>query len=177
MVKLFGERIFLSVLERSHCKTLFEEFEYDFETKTEQLNMGLSIEKSDEWFDDIQKKQGTIHLRLGIFLHNGEVIGDIALQDIDWKNRSADLGMGFAKLANRGKGYGKEAINLLLDHAFFNLGLERISANTLEHNLAAQKSLEQLGFVLEGRQRKAVYFAGKKYDKLNYALLAEEYRK
>ena len=36
--------------------------------------------------------------------------------------------------------------------------------------------MEKAGFNLEGRERKAVYFAGKKYDRLNYALLKEEYK-
>jgi len=53
--------------------------------------------------------------------------------------------------------------------------MERITANTLEINIPAQKSLEKSGFVLEGRERKAFYFGGKRYDKLNYGLLAEEY--
>ena len=56
------------------------------------------------------------------------------------------------------------------------LSMERITANTLEINISASKSLERLGFALEGRERKAVYFGGKQCDKLNYGLLAEEYR-
>jgi len=83
--------------------------------------------------------------------------------------------MGIAKIGNRNKGYGLEAIRLILDHGFNNMGLERITGNTLEINKASIKVMEKAGFILEGRERKAVYFRGKKYDRLNYALLAEEY--
>ena len=61
-------------------------------------------------------------------------------------------------------------------YGFNNQGFERIVATTLEINKPAQKMLEKLGFVLEGRERKAVYFKGEKFDKLNYGLLINEYR-
>lgn len=51
------------------------------------------------------------------------------------------------------------------------MGLERISANTLEVNIGAQKSLEKCGFILEGRERKSTYLNGRKYDKLCYSIL------
>jgi RimJ/RimL family protein N-acetyltransferase len=175
MVKLEGKRIYLGTLEKEHCKILFEEFEYDFVNKTEQLNVGHSIETADEWFEQIKKEQGKSHIRLGIFLNDGKIIGDITLQDIDYKNRVCSIGMGMSKLEYRNKGYGKEATKILLNYGFNNIGLERITANTLEMNISAQKSLEKIGFILEGKERKAVYFGGKRYDKYNYGILKEEY--
>ena len=175
MIKLQGENIYLAVLERKDCKKLYEDFEYDFENSAEPLYIGQSLEKSDEWFDEIQKLQGKENIRLGIFLNGGTVIGDVALQSIDEKNRSCSIGMGMSKLEYRNKGYGKEAVKLILDYGFNNYGMERITANTLEINISAQKSLEKLGFTLEGRERKAVYFGGKRYDRLNYGLLIEDY--
>jgi len=53
--------------------------------------------------------------------------------------------------------------------------MERITAETLEVNFAAQKALEKCGFVLEGRGCKAVYFLGRRMDALHYGLLAEEW--
>jgi RimJ/RimL family protein N-acetyltransferase len=177
MVKLQGERIYLGTLEKEHCKKLWDDFEYDFISRTEQLNIGQSIEKVEEWFEQIKKEQGNSHIRLGIFLNNGTIIGDIALQDIDKNNRSCSIGMGMSKLEYRNKGYGKEAVKLILEYGFNNYGLERITASTSEVNIPAQKSLEKLGFKLEGKERKAIYFAGKKYDRYIYGILYEEYWK
>ena len=175
MLKLQGKNVYLAVLERKDCKVLYEDFEYDFDNPSEMLHIGHSVEKSNEWFDEIQKLQGRENIRLGIFLNNGTVIGDIALQGIDDKNRSCSIGMGMAKIENRNKGYGKEAIRLILEYGFKNLGMERITASTLEINISAQKSLEKSGFKLEGRERKAVYFGGKRHDRLIYGILAGEY--
>lgn len=176
MLKLVGSDIYLSVLEKEHCRQVWEEFEYDFEAKTEPLHMGHSVCKSESWFDEIQKVQGEKHIRLGIFLNNDDtVIGDVALQDIDWKNRSCSIGLGITKKEFRSKGYGTEAVIIMLEYGFNNIGLERIFANTLEQNKGAQKALEKSGFILEGRERKAVYFAGQRWDRLNYAILREDF--
>jgi len=175
MLKLKGKNIYLATLEKEHCKKLWDDFEYDFDMLTEPLNIGHSSNKAEIWFDEIQRDQGKKHIRLGIFLLDGTVIGDIALQDIDWRNRSCSIGMGISKMEYRSKGYGTEAVRIILDYAFNNLGIERVTANTLEQNLAARRSLEKNGFVLEGRERKAVYFAGRKWDRLNYAILSEEF--
>ncbi|MDR0273384.1 MAG: GNAT family N-acetyltransferase [Clostridiales bacterium] len=175
MLKLQGEKIYLAVMEKADCRKVWEDFEFDFENQTEPLNIGHSVEKADEWFDEIQKLQGNQNLRLGIFLNN-EIIGDVALQNIDIKNRSCSIGIGIAKIENRNKGYGREAIVLILKYAFKHFGMERVCANSLEINISAQKILEKAGFKLEGRERKAVYFGGKKYDRIHYGLLAEEFK-
>lgn len=174
-MKLQGKDIYLDTLERKDCHVLWHDNEYDFAHPNEALNLGLSEEKADEWFESIQKAQGKSHLRLGIFLPSGKVIGDIALQDIDWKNRNCTIGMGFAKLESRCMGYGKQALRLMLSHGFGSLGLERISANTLCTNIAAQKSLVRCGFILEGTERKAVYQNGCYYDRMCYAILKADY--
>lgn len=175
MVKLQERDIYLSTMEREDCRIIWEDFEYDFSHPTEYLNIGYSVERSDDWFNEIQKDQGTKSVRLGIFLNNGMVIGDVALQEINPINRSCSIGMGIAKIMYRSKGYGKQAVKMMLWYAFNQMGLERVSANTLEVNIPAQICLEKLGFVLEGRERKAVFVNGNKYDRLCYGMLKDEF--
>ncbi|MBQ6786410.1 MAG: GNAT family N-acetyltransferase [Lachnospiraceae bacterium] len=174
-MRLQGEKIYLAVLERKDCKKLWNDFEYDLENPTEEFNIGHSDEKADGWFDEIQQLQGKQNVRLGIFLKDGTVIGDVALQNIDQKNRSCSVGIGIAKIENRANGYGREAVQLMIDYGFRYLGMERITANTLEMNIGAQKVIERCGLTLEGRERKAIYLNGNKYDRLCYAILKEEY--
>ena len=103
------------------------------------------------------------------------MIGDIALQDIDRVNRKCSVGMGIAQIANRSKGYGRQAVELLLQYGFEFMGMERIYANTLDINIGAQKSLEKCGFQLEGIERESVYRNGQKHNRLLYAILKSEY--
>ena len=175
MSKLHGEKVYLDTLEREHCRKINEDFEYDFDNPAEPFIVGYSSENSDDWFTEIQKLQGNRHIRLGIFLPDGTVIGDIALQDLDWKNRSCSIGYGLTKLEYRGKGYTTDAAKTILRHGFSFVGMERISSSTQEFNIGSQRVLEKCGFVLEGRERKAIYFLGKNFDRLNYGLLKEEW--
>ncbi len=176
MIRLTGARVYLATLEREDCRAIWRDSEYDFDNIVEPFQIGLSIEKADAWFDDIQRLQGNTNVRLGVFLHDGAVIGDAALQGIDRESRACSLGMGFSRLEYRGRGYGVEAARLILGYAFGYLGLERVSAETLEPNTAARRSLEKLGFVLEGRLRKAQYLGGQRVDRLCYGLLKEEFK-
>lgn len=175
MVSLHGEKVTLATLEREDCKKVWEDTEYNFEQLTEQFIIGRSSANADEWFNEIQKVQGYTHIRLGIFLPDDIVIGDIALQDLDWQNRSCTLGYGLTKLEYRNKGYATDAVKTILQYGFCHLGLERISSSTQENNIGSQRVLEKCGFTLEGRERKAKYFAGRRHDRLIYGLLADEY--
>lgn len=177
MIKLHGKDIYLAALERKDCRRICEDNEYDFGNPFEPTLFGWSVENSDGWFDEIQRLlKSDVNIRFGIFLNDGAVIGDVALQGIDRRNRSCSLGIGIAKMEYRSRGYGTQALNLILEYGFNNQGFERITAGTLEINIPTQKVLEKLGFVLEGRERKAVYFRNNKFDILNYSLLVDEYK-
>ena len=77
------------------------------------------------------KLQENRDIRLGIFKNDGTVIGDVALQDIDRVNRKCSVGMGMAKIENRAKGYGRQAVMLMLNYAilkeeFLAMGYEKL---------------------------------------------------
>ena len=170
-----GKQVYLAAMEKEQCVQYMREDEYDFENVTEALHVGHSPQNGEAWYEEIQKCQGGTHVRLGIFLCEGTLVGDVALQDIDKWNRSCTLGCGLTKLAYRGKGYATDAVRTILAYGFDNLGLERISASTVQHNIGARRSLEKCGFRQEGILRGASYFAGKRHDKILYGLLREEW--
>lgn len=175
MIELRGEKIILHTLEREHCRELWEAYEPADPVPTEPLNPGLSVEGADKWFEQIQAKQGKEQVYLGVFTPDGEVIGDIQLSNIDWRHRTASIGLSIARRADRGRGYGRDATVTLLRYAFRHLDLHRVSAAIATHNAAAQRVLETCGFVQEGRARGAIYCAGRRYDQLGYGLLREEF--
>ena len=106
MVKLQGKDVYLATLEKRDCRKLHEDFEYDFGNPHKPLFMGFeSAEKSDDFFDEIQRTlREQTQIRLGIFLNDGAVVGEIAFKDIDKTHRSCSVGMAFAKIENRNKG-------------------------------------------------------------------------
>ena len=177
MIELCGEKVVLRTLEREHCRRLWESYELAEPVPSEPLRPGLSVEGADKWFEDMQTKQGREQVYLGVFTRDGHLIGDIQLANINWQQRTATMGLSIACRQDRGKGYGSDAARVLLRYAFEHLDLYRVSAATSACNVAGQRSLEKCGFIREGCERRAVYVAGRRWDRLTYGLLREDYEK
>jgi RimJ/RimL family protein N-acetyltransferase len=175
MIHLRGERVALRALERQDCRYLWQRYEIDEPLPAEPPRVGLSVEGAEAWFEEIQAKQGSEHVHLGIVSTDGELLGDIQVANIDWRARTATLGCGIALRANRGCGYGTDAARAILRYGFEELDLYRIEASTAEFNAAARRSLEKLGFSEEGRRRRAIYRNGRRWDGFVYGLLREEF--
>jgi len=175
MIELRGSLVTLRVLERDDCRQLWAAYEPATPQPTEPLHVGLSVEGADTWFAEMQADQEKGRLHLGIFTLDGRLVGDIQLSSIDWRNRTAELGVGIALASDRGQGYGREATHLLLGYAFDHLDLARVGASVLEYNNAAVRALERSGFVAEGRDRAAVFIDGQRHDRLRFGLLRQEY--
>ena len=84
MVEISGQLVVLRPLEREHCRLLWEGFEPELPLPTEALNVGMSIEGVDSWYEDIQSKQGKSQVYLGIFTLEGDLVGDMQIANIDY---------------------------------------------------------------------------------------------
>jgi len=107
----------------------------------------------------------------------GVYIGQISLHKIDWKNNNAELGIVIGNKEYWGKGYGTEAINNLLDHAFNQMNLYKIYLRVFEHNQRGMRCYEKCGFKEEGRLRKGHFYDGKYHDVILMGLLKDEFEK
>jgi len=76
---------------------------------------------------------------------------------------------------NRGKGYGREAVRLLVGELFRDAGLERVGATCDVENLASSRLLERLGFRLEGTMRSALFHHGRWHDVRVYGVTRSEW--
>ncbi|OGJ57258.1 hypothetical protein A3H90_02445 [Candidatus Peribacteria bacterium RIFCSPLOWO2_02_FULL_55_36] len=101
-------------------------------------------------------------------------IGNIALQNITPIHGNAELAIFIGDKDFWGKGYGKEACRLLIEHGFAALNLHRIWVGTAHTNIGMQKIAESLGMKYEGRHRDAVYKNGGYRDALVYSRLSTD---
>lgn len=102
-------------------------------------------------------------------------IGNIKLGPINWIHRYASIGLLLGDSKKRGKGFGHEAVALVLDHAFKQLGLHKVTAGAYDDHDASLALFTRMGFVVEGRQRGHLYREGVYHDKVVMGLLSEEY--
>jgi len=102
-------------------------------------------------------------------------IGNIKLGPINLMHRYASLGILIGDPSFRGKGFAREAIELVLKHAFTQLGLNKVTAGAYTDHVACLELFKRLGFSVEGRQRNHLYREGAYHDKVLMGLLREEY--
>ena len=89
-------------------------------------------------------------LRLVISSFENEPLGLIDIFDFDFKNKRAGVGIIIKNEINRDKGYGREALQLLINYSFSHLGLHQLYCNISEDNKASVKLFNNLGFVNVG---------------------------
>jgi RimJ/RimL family protein N-acetyltransferase len=78
--------------------------------------------------------------------------------------------------SERGKGYGPEAVTIMVDYLFLSRDLVRIQATTDLRNKASQSLLEKIGFKREGTLRKSYFVRGEWTDCHLYSILREEWK-
>ena len=106
-------------------------------------------------------------------LDGGELVGACSLFDISERNRSAVLGIWIGR-PFWDRGYGTEAVRTLCRLAFDELNLRRLSLSVYESNPRAHRAYEKVGFVDEGRSRRAQLVEGRFVDEIHMGLLAGE---
>lgn len=102
-------------------------------------------------------------------------IGRCLLFSIDWVNRHAMLGIFIGEKSLWNKGYGQEAVTLLLDYAFTLLNLNSVMLGVLAYNERAIQCYKKVGFKEIGRRRQARLIGGQSYDGILMDILAEEF--
>jgi RimJ/RimL family protein N-acetyltransferase len=121
-----------------------------------------------------RERPNSIHLMIRI-LADDQAIGFISLGGINWVHGSAWVGIGIGDPAFWSKGYGTEAMQLLLHYAFDELNLYRVSLNVFEYNERAVRSYVKSGFVVEGRARRMFVREGRRWDFIYMGILRDEW--
>jgi RimJ/RimL family protein N-acetyltransferase len=99
------------------------------------------------------------------------IVGYVQIIEIDAVHRSAKLGMRIGNAADRGQGYGSDALRLAIHYCWNHLNLSRISLGVFGSNEPAIRFYSALGFETEGRQRQALFIDGAWIDFVLMGLL------
>jgi RimJ/RimL family protein N-acetyltransferase len=106
---------------------------------------------------------------------DNKLIGGMGLEIVDWAARDSFVFIFIGERENWGKGYGSDAMRLLLQFAFLEMNLRRVSLGVFEYNPRAIRSYEKIGFCHEGRMRKYLKHEGQRWDLLSMGILREEW--
>lgn len=174
---IIGERVRLRALERADLPFFVVWLNDPEVTENLVVDIPLSLAQEENWFNSITAgPREEQPLAIEIRGDSGWVfIGDVSLFNINWINRSAELGILIGEKTCWSRGYGREAIELMLRHGFEHLNLNRIYLRVYDSNPRGIRCYEHAGFVHEGRMRQGVYKNGAYRDVLMMAVLRSEW--
>ncbi len=105
----------------------------------------------------------------------GHLIGGISMGNIRrGVAQTAHIGYWMGE-AHAGRGLMRAAVELVLDHAFERLRLNRIEAACIPSNERSIRVLEKAGFTREGLLRSYLKINGAWHDHILYAMTADDY--
>ncbi len=174
---IYGKRIRLRGIEREDIPRLTAWFNDPEVTRGLLTYYPIAVWQEEGWFESL-KKLPREERPLMIEVREGEdwiPIGDCNFHEINWRVRSAELGIAIGEKAYWNQGYGTETMELLLRFGFETLNLNRIFLKVHETNRRAIRAYEKAGFVHEGRMRQAHYTRGKYEDILWMSVLRSEW--
>ena len=102
------------------------------------------------------------------------VVGSLHLAGARVKDRCASLGIALGR-EHVGRGYGTDAVQVILGYAFREMGLHRVQLQVSPFNFAGVRAYEKAGFVEEGRRRSVVWHDGRWYDEVMMSILEDEW--
>ena len=171
---LKSKRIILESLKESDLHILFK-WMNDRDLRLFNSNYyPVSEEQHKNWFENLQNKKDTFFFTIRL-LETNELIGTCQLHSLNWIYRSAELQIRIGEKQYQNKGFGSEVLKLLLNFAFNDVNLKRISLHVFSTNSRAIHFYEKNGFKKEGILRKAAYIDGSYIDTIIMSILDEDH--
>ncbi|WP_211654149.1 GNAT family N-acetyltransferase [Planococcus alpniumensis] len=173
-MKLINERIYLRPVEAEDAQLFLnhtedEEIRYMTGTKAR-----FSVEQIKDHIEQIQQDDSRYDFTICLNATD-QMIGELSVLDIDLGNQSAGFRITMNAMALTGKGYGTEAIELVLKFVFNELKLNRLQLEVFSHNERGIRAYEKNGFKREGVLREALHYNGMFSDEIIMAIIRRDY--
>jgi ribosomal-protein-alanine N-acetyltransferase len=170
---LVGPTLYLRPLERADAALLTRWFNDPAVKRSLWIHRPLTLEHEEASIEKLTSDVNT--LMLGIARQDDDrMIGMTGLQQIDFKDRNAELAIVIGEAEEWGRGLGTEATRLVVGHAFGTMNLHRIWLQVFEDNARAIGAYEKVGFRREGLLRQALFREGRYWDVAMMGILREE---
>ncbi len=167
---LRGDRIRLEPLGEEHLDPYYKQMdEPELDRMTGTHGDTPSREAIQAWLASRPTQKGRLDLAI-VEESSNELAGEIVLNDLSAENESISMRLWLG--ANyRDRGYGSEAIRLVIAYAFDVVKLHRVSLEVYAFNARAIRAYERCGFEVEGRLRHALLWEGERHDALIMGIL------
>lgn len=176
---IIGKRVRLRAIEKDDLPSFVVWLNDPEVRRNLLLYQPLSMGQEEQWYVDILKEPVDeqplcIDIKVG---ENWEHAGNVSFMQLNQHDRSAEIGIFIGRKDFWNKGYGCDAIRLMIGHGFNDLNLNRIYLRVYETNPNGVHCYEKAGFTHEGRLREARFHEGRYIDMLMMSILKSEWSK
>lgn len=124
--------------------------------------------------EDEKNQQEILHFAIRL-IADERLVGFLRFHHIEWNHGIAWIKMGIASPADRGHGYGSEALQLAARYAFDELNMRRLQIHIPSYNIKGMELVRKFGFCEEVRRREAYLTAGQRWDAVLFGLLRSDW--
>lgn len=146
---LFTKRLKINLVNYKNAETIMGWANNAATKKFSFFREKITIEKELAYIKRMRESSTNI-LMLIIDVLSNKPIGTVGLHEIDWFNNNARLGIIIGSADCQNKGYGKEAINAVLEIAFKKLGMHQIYLHVFKGSNKSIGIYSKIGFHLGG---------------------------
>lgn len=176
---LEGDKVTLRTVEREDVEFLQQAMN-DAQVWRPALDIEpMNQEQATEFFEDVISDSTDVHC---LVCNGEEPLGLVSLTGSqygpDETSRSRDVELAYwITPEQHEQGYGSDAVARMVEYAFEDQNLRRVSARLGSFNDDSIGLLESLGFEHEGTLRQAAWYHGEYHDMLWYGLLCDEWQR
>ena len=160
---LIGERIYLRAPQHSDAALLANYFNDAAVNQWLHAHRPLSPEMEAARLEEMTKSQDDVLFAI-VRRETNDLLGLTGLHELNFRHRTAELGILIGDKTAWGQGFGTEATQLQLKYAFETLNLHRVELDVQAENARAIRAYEKAGFVKEGVKREAYWGSGSWQD-------------
>lgn len=168
---MLSEQVRLRALRKEDAKLLYE---WIIDRELVILNSPyhpVSETDHEAWVERMMNKSSDLVIFVIEEVKCSTSIGTCQLLNINWRYRSAELQIRIGDPSHHGKGYGSEAVQLLIEFGFKDLNLHRIYLHVFATNNRAIRAYEKCGFCREGILKEAAFIDGEWVDVIIMGLI------
>lgn len=133
-----------------------------------------SVEEHRHWFEDMFKGEDYYPFSIRTLVED-RLVGLLVIKEIMWQARHCSFFIGIGDPSERGRGYGSDAVRVLLRYAFLEMNLNRVGLEVMAYNTDAIRAYQAAGFHSDGHLRAFVYRDGVYYDVRMMSILRSEW--
>ncbi|MBW2030719.1 MAG: GNAT family N-acetyltransferase [Deltaproteobacteria bacterium] len=172
---LSGQRVYLRAFEERDIPR-WQQWFNDSEV-TAEMEKGFypnTVESQKQFWENMYNDRSNLQLAI-VSVEDDKVVGSIGLHQISFIHGTADISILIGEKAYWRQGLAKEAMGLIIEHAFNKLNLHKLTGGMYSSNEGSKRLFEAMGFRKEGELREQVKVRGEYISVLKYGLTAYEW--